>query len=67
MAVPINARETEFVSGRPNELFALGLRATSAAILQRYAVSRDGARFLIGRKPEDVSPSPLTVVLGWSR
>jgi hypothetical protein len=35
--------------------------------MQGYDVSRDGARFLVGKAPGDVSPSPLTVLLGWSR
>jgi len=66
VAVPINPRGTEFTAGRPNELFALGTRSRGAAeLLLRYAVSRDGARFLFGT-PGGMSPSPLTVVLGWS-
>ena len=68
VAVPINPRGTEFTAGRPNELFALGERSRGAAdALLRYAVSRDGTRFLFAKTPADVSPSPLTVVLGWSR
>ncbi|HYI92014.1 MAG TPA: hypothetical protein VEX68_00580, partial [Bryobacteraceae bacterium] len=68
VTVPITPRGTEFAAGRPNELFALRARSRSAAgDLLPYAVSRDGARFLFGNASDDVSPSPLTVVLGWSR
>jgi eukaryotic-like serine/threonine-protein kinase len=67
MAVPINPRETKFASGRPNGLFALGMHAKASDDIP-YAVSRDGARFLLGKSAEDISPSaPLTVVLGWAR
>ncbi len=52
VAVPINPRGTEFTAGRPKELFALGGRSRGAAdALLRYAVSRDGTRFLSQKHP----------------
>jgi hypothetical protein len=31
----------------------------------QYAVSRDGQRFLMNTRIEDVATSPITVILNW--
>jgi hypothetical protein len=61
MAVNITAG-LKIDCGPPQELFDTGLRMNPAA--DQYAVTADGQRFLV-LKPQEVVPTPLTVVLNW--
>jgi len=61
MAVNITAG-LKIDCGPPKGLFDTGLRVNPAA--DQYAVTADGQRFLV-LKPQDVVPTPLTVVLNW--
>jgi Tol biopolymer transport system component len=61
MAVNITAG-LKIDCGQPQELFDTGLRMNPAA--DQYAVAADGQRFLV-LKPQEVVPTPLTVVLNW--
>jgi eukaryotic-like serine/threonine-protein kinase len=63
----VNPRAADFTAGRPDELIALGARFHFPSLLSRYAISRDGERVLFVGPGDDVLPSPLTVLLGWSR
>jgi dipeptidyl aminopeptidase/acylaminoacyl peptidase len=62
MAVPIDATD-QFSAGVPLVLFPTGLLPGAN---QRYAVTRDGKRFLVGATPEQSRSAPITVVLNWT-
>jgi hypothetical protein len=61
MAVSITPGATSIVAGQPRQLFQMpGLRP------QRFAVARDGKRFLVAHRQVAVeTPTPLTVVINW--
>jgi Tol biopolymer transport system component len=61
MAVDITAAPT-LDCGPPRELFDTGLRMNP--VVDQYAVTPDGQRFLV-LKPQEVVPTPLTAVLNW--
>jgi len=61
MAVNITAG-LKIDCGPPQILFDTGLRMNP--VLDQYAVAPDGQRFLV-LKPQEVVPTPLTVVLNW--
>jgi eukaryotic-like serine/threonine-protein kinase len=61
MAVDITAGLT-LDCGPPRELFDTGL--TMNPLVDQYAVTPDGQRFLV-LKPQEGTPTPLTVVLNW--
>jgi hypothetical protein len=60
MAVDITAG-FELDCGLPRELFVTGL--SMSPVLDQYAVTPDGQRFLV-LKPQE-GATPLTVVLNW--
>jgi Tol biopolymer transport system component len=71
MAVPIDTTG-RFDAGVPQALFATGALNTGfdvgqgAFLAQRYAVSKDGQRFLFNaRTPQSGSGPPLNVVVNW--
>ena len=52
--------------GNPQPLFETGLRLSELNIWStQYAVSRDGERFLLNRRPARAEPAPLTAVVPW--
>ena len=51
-----------FRAGIPRPLFETGV----TNILVRYAVTRDGQRFLIPTPTGEASPTPATVVVNWT-
>ena len=61
MAVDI-AAGLKLDCGPPRELFGTGLRMNP--VQDQYAVTPDGQSFLV-LKPEEVVPSPLTVLVNW--
>jgi Tol biopolymer transport system component len=61
MAVDITAGG-KLDCGPPRELFGTGLRMNP--VVDQYAVTPDGQSFLV-LKPQEVVPTPLTVVLNW--
>jgi Tol biopolymer transport system component len=62
MAVPID--ETgQFNAGVPQALFPTSARA---GINQKFAVTKDGKRFLVSATPPQSRSMPLTVVVNWT-
>ena len=66
MAVAIDATD-QINAGVPLALFptALGTGANQL-VNQRYAVTKDGKRFLVSATPQQSRVAPLTVVLNWT-
>jgi serine/threonine protein kinase len=62
MAVDISAGLKLDCGAAPQTLFDTGLRMNP--VIDQYAVTRDGQRFLV-LKPQEGAPTPLTVVLNW--
>jgi Tol biopolymer transport system component len=62
MAVSIDAKD-QFIAGVPQALFQTTARPGTS---QRFAVSKDGKRFLISAAPQSSRRSPITVVLNWT-
>jgi Tol biopolymer transport system component len=69
MAAEVHATGSALEVGSPKELFrtqilgGLGAGATNA---WRYAVSKDGQRFLVNTAMEQTAPTPITVVTNWT-
>jgi dipeptidyl aminopeptidase/acylaminoacyl peptidase len=63
MAVAVNATST-FETAAPAPLFKTQVSGYSAP--NRYVVTADGQRFLINGPAEEVSKTPITVVLNWT-
>ncbi len=52
--------------GAPRTLFASDLRPTPIqTLMNQYAVSRDGQRFLLNARTIEMSPATITAVSGW--
>jgi hypothetical protein len=63
MAVPVNSGAT-FEPGTPQALFGTGLRlAPTQMLLNQYAVSGDGQRFLLNRRVPEAAPGVITAVI----
>lgn len=62
MAVPIDATG-QFDAGVPRALFRSGVQRFNNN--QLYAVTKDGKRFLVNTRPQQIAPTPLTVVVNW--
>ena len=68
MAAELNATGSALEVGSPKLLFRtqiLGGLGAGAAGAWRYAVSKDGQRFLINSAPEQVASAPVTVRTNW--
>ena len=63
MAVPIEAT-THFDPGVAQALFKTDV--VRASVGRQYAVTKDGKRFLITRRRQELEPPVLTVVFNWS-
>jgi hypothetical protein len=63
MAVPIDATG-QFNAGVPQALFPT--RARAGVVNQKFAVTKDGKRFLVSTTPQQSRATPLTVVLNWT-
>jgi len=63
MAVEINAGST-LESSTPKALFATQVSSYNSP--SRYVVTSDGQRFLINAPAEEISQTPITVVLNWT-
>ena len=63
MAVAVDTTRS-FEAGMPRALFQPNAARFNTGYGD-YAVSRDGQRFLINSRREQVSPPPLTVVVNW--
>jgi serine/threonine protein kinase len=63
MAVEVKTATT-FEMGAPVALFQT--RVSNYSLPNRYAVSRDGKRFLVNSAVEDTNPTPITVILNWT-
>ena len=61
MAVPVSAGDVPF--GVPRPLFQTQVHAGVSSIRVHYVPNRDGSRFLIHRRSQDVAPTTITVVL----
>jgi Tol biopolymer transport system component len=61
MSVPIDATG-QFSAGAPQALFSTTYRRGAN---QRYAVTKDGKRFLVSATPLQSRAIPLTVLLNW--
>jgi hypothetical protein len=61
MAVPIDTTG-QFNAGVPQVLFPTSARA---GINQKFAVTKDGKRFLVSATPQQSRATPITVVLNW--
>ena len=69
MAVPIDA--TGQYTGVPQALFSTSTRVgfaspTQTGPNQKFAVTKDGKRFLVSATPQQSRATPLTVVLNWT-
>lgn len=65
MAVDVRLGAT-FEAGAPKALF--GTRVLTLTVFRNhYAVSADGQRFLINSTIEETSPTPISVVMNWTR
>ncbi len=62
MAVPIDATG-QFNAGVPQALFPTRARP---GVNQKFAVTKDGKRFLVSTTPQQSGAAPLTVVLNWT-
>jgi eukaryotic-like serine/threonine-protein kinase len=60
-AVSIDATDA-VVAGLPKRLFSAG--AVSA--YQAFSVTKDGQRFLVSTRPQEVASTPLTVIVNWA-
>ena len=63
MAAPVEA-SGEFKAG-PQALFAAIPPSTLTITASQFAVTKDGKRFLVIARPDEVSAAPLTVVVNW--
>jgi hypothetical protein len=63
MAAPVEA-SGEFNAG-PQALFAAIPPSTLTITASQFAVAKDGDRFLVIARPDEVSATPLTVVVNW--
>ena len=61
MAVPVSSGDVPF--GVPRPLFQAQVHAGVSSIRVHYVPNRDGSRFLIHRRSQDVAPTAITVVL----
>jgi hypothetical protein len=64
MSVDVNSAAATFETSAPKPLFATQVSAFNAP--NRYVVSADGQRFLINSPAEEISRTPITVVLNWT-
>ena len=65
MEVPIKLG-VSVESATPQPLFRTRIPEVDLRI-RTYSVSRDGQRFLFGRRPDEANAAPITVVLNWPR
>jgi Tol biopolymer transport system component len=68
MAVSVDTKGGTFEPGVPKPLFRapiLGGLGGAPGVAWRWAVSRDGQRFLINTSGEEASGEPVTVVMNW--
>ncbi|HEY6991435.1 MAG TPA: hypothetical protein VH369_23770 [Bryobacteraceae bacterium] len=63
MAVPIKAA-AGFEAGPPQSLFETGLQIATI-VMNQYAVSRDGRRFLFNRRLPEAAPGAITTLVPW--
>jgi hypothetical protein len=63
MAVSVTA-ESSFEPGAPIALFQTQVSGYTAP--NRYVVTSDGQRFLVNSPVEEVSQTPITVILNWT-
>ena len=69
MAVDVKATGASFEAGAPKTLFhpqILGGQGGGPANAWRYAVSRDGQRFLINTATDEKNSTPVTVTTQWT-
>ncbi len=69
MAAEVKANGASFEVSAPKTLFRSGILGGNGGgptIAWRYAVSKDGQRFLINSAPEEVASSPITVETNWT-
>jgi serine/threonine protein kinase/Tol biopolymer transport system component len=66
-AVPIQVNSSgQIEPGAPMPLFATRVGgAVQALERQHYVVAPDGQRFLMSTAPDNINPSPITVILNW--
>jgi hypothetical protein len=65
MSVPIHARGT-LELGAPQALFPTDLRPTPIqTLMNQYAVSQDGQRFLFNPRIAEGPAATVTVAIGW--
>jgi hypothetical protein len=65
MATPVGPGPT-FEFGTPEALFETGLHRTAdQRLMNHYAVSRDGTRFLINRRILEPAGDALTALIPW--
>jgi Tol biopolymer transport system component len=60
-AVPIAAGEA-FEAGSPRRLFGAGV----VSLNPMYSVTGDGKRFLVNARPQQITTTPLTVIVNWT-
>ena len=65
MAVPVKLGSA-FEAGVPGSLFEVRVSGLTD-VRTHYAVSADGQRFLVNTTTEDRTPSPIVVVVNWSK
>jgi len=65
MVVDVKAVGDAFVRGTPRELFAVPF-ATAGSTITRYAVTKDGQRFIMAAEPAGAAETdPIYVTVNW--
>ena len=69
MSVEVKASGNSFEVGSPKTLFRTGILGGyggGPTIAWRYAISKDGQRFLINNAPEEIATAPMTIDTNWT-
>ena len=66
MVVSVTSDGSHFATVTPSPLFDTGITGAFIDRRNQYVATRDGQRFLVNVSSEDISPSPITVVLNWA-
>jgi serine/threonine protein kinase/Tol biopolymer transport system component len=64
MAASVRAIGADFETGVPTRLFPIP-SLSGIVVRDEYAVSGDGKRFLVSRRPGNAAADPITVVVNW--
>lgn len=66
MVARVTGGPASWAAGRPEPLFDVYLPTRGFVGGGRYAMSRDGQRFLVDTAVDQTSSTPLTLVVNWA-